>query len=1375
MNTVIVNHVPNEAKHFQAYVRLPGPEKLLLRLLALIGIPIPQQDLQRCLLKVDFLVAEQKSSGSLMQAMLATLQQHQLIDKNACLFKDLLHLVTLEALGCPHGKQMVKAIRKTLFPSLKTTWNVQEWQARLTTRLLVYLQDETSLTQYTTVFRHRFSEENFIGTPFVEEHLSLEWLTKKPLNTQYCIFSNKYALALSAGKRLPELDAQARYYAAKTDRASAQLRYLACTYLLLTGQLVAFDGVFKSLVDFEISDCLLQGTRAFLGGNLSEASASYQLALHTTRQAQKTKIVFYADVHGLLFLLLRLCLKDSLSAIREDLNWVLQRNFSDKDAFKAFNALLLLLEERDAQAKTNLQALSNSSHDPRVWGVLALAQHWILEVIPPDRSTQLITMFEYFKLNYPIAAHFIAEILSEQLASETEKNKFRTYAQAYPLRLLEKMQLESQWERKLDRLEKLLTADRERPSEDQQKRLIWYVDVKSLEIRMGLEQRKKNGDWYAREASANRASQDTTLKEEIATSQDRKILQLYDDAQRNYTYAPIKQAVLEALIGHPRVYDLKQKNLRLDLVSGQAQLLVKQTGAQFVLKLSPYASSPTLLLEPETPTRYQVISFSADLVKIAGILTQDGLRLPLQAKDKILALLQNVSPNLVVNSDLDLVDIPQVESDDTLCVALCPLSEVGDGLKVSLWVRPFGTEGPAYPAARGMEQVVTTIDDQRKRAIRNLEKEDGSKKNLIANSHVLQLVGVDADEWIIDDLEQCLELMTELEEYQKTNSIRLEWPEGKKIILIPPASSKKFSVRIERQNDWFALDGELSIDDGQVIGMHTLLDLLDTSRGRFITLEPGKFLALSEHFAKQLRLIKGMSDGHHARVHPLAAGALDDILTDMNSVEVDLAWKTQVVKFRGAKCYTPQLPSTLQAELRDYQQDGFVWLSRLAYWGAGACLADDMGLGKTVQALALLLARASEGPALVVAPTSVCHNWVAEAKRFAPTLNLHTLSPTERGVLIENLGPMDVLVTSYGLLQRESDVFIAKPWHTLVLDEAQAVKNAFTQRSQVVMQLLAAFKLILSGTPIENHLGELWNLFRFINPGLLGSWESFQKKFMFHIERGTDPNALPLLKKLVQPFILRRLKSTVLKELPPRTEQTILIEPAVEEVAFYEALRQKALKALTDLKGPPGQRRIHILAEITRLRRACCHPQLVYPEAEVASGKLKALQRLVQDLLENGHKVLVFSQFVGYLHYVRRLLDEMRVRYQYLDGSTPAKQRKIAVDAFQTGEGELFLLSLKAGGTGLNLTAADYVIHLDPWWNPAVEDQASDRAHRIGQDKPVTIYRLIMKNTIEEKIVKLHQTKRGLADELLSESDVSGKLSEKVLLGLLQKASVGGF
>jgi SNF2 family DNA or RNA helicase len=587
--------------------------------------------------------------------------------------------------------------------------------------------------------------------------------------------------------------------------------------------------------------------------------------------------------------------------------------------------------------------------------------------------------------------------------------------------------------------------------------------------------------------------------------------------------------------------------------------------------------------------------------------------------------------------------------------------------------------------------------------------------------------------------------------------------------------TKHLRLAIKSNKDWFAASGELQVDEGKVIDLRTLLEMMEKSHGRFVELGENRYLALTDELHRRLQEVSAYGEltADGVRLHPLASFALEELADDVGGLKSDKLWKAHLSRMQEQTAFEPQLPSTLQAELRDYQLEGYNWLSRLAHWGVGACLADDMGLGKTLQALALMLSRAPQGPTLVIAPTSVCMNWMSEAARFAPTLNMQLFGPGDRAAQLNNLHGYDVVVTSYGLLQLESELFAKVQWNTIVLDEAQAIKNAATKRSAAVMALQGAFRIAVTGTPLENHLGELWNLFRFINPGLLGSIEQFNLRFAAPIEKPQDHRAelgaRKRLRRLIQPFILRRTKSQVLTELPSRTEITLEVDLSADETALYESLRRAALENLEKVEGPAEKKSIQILAEIMKLRRACCNPNLIAPDLKLASSKLAAFAHLLEGLLENKHKVLVFSQFVDHLALIREHLDAQGVSYQYLDGSTSMADRKKRVDAFQAGEGDVFLISLKAGGVGINLTAADYVIHMDPWWNPAVEDQASDRAHRMGQLRPVTIYRLVARHTIEEGIVDLHQHKRDLADSLLEGSDVSGRMSASEMLAMLQE------
>ncbi|MDH4317385.1 MAG: DEAD/DEAH box helicase, partial [Desulfobulbaceae bacterium] len=677
----------------------------------------------------------------------------------------------------------------------------------------------------------------------------------------------------------------------------------------------------------------------------------------------------------------------------------------------------------------------------------------------------------------------------------------------------------------------------------------------------------------------------------------------------------------------------------------------------------------------------------------------------------------------------------------------------------------------------GVATLFAEIDGRRVQTKRDLKLEEIKAREVEESCPILDLA-IDMEkgnerEWHLLDPEECLQTLLELEEIR--DKIVLEWPEGEKISIRRQAGVNQLNLNIRTsQQDWFTMSGNVLIDQDEVISLKSLLDKVKKANSRFIPLEDGQFLALTQEFRKRLdELIIFGDTGPGAKkdeilIHPLAGIALEG-LTQKAQVSADEGWKKQIQAIENIQNLIPVAPSTLQAELRDYQAEGFVWMARLGHLGIGACLADDMGLGKTLQAITTILYRAKDKPTLVIAPTSVCMNWEQEVTRFAPTLTVRNLNGQDRKEIIKNLGKFDILITSYTLLQQEIDLLSEVEWQTVVLDEAQAIKNAATKRSKAAMRLNSEFRLITTGTPIENHLGELWNLFRFINPGLLGSYKKFNTRFGIPIEKHQDREARRKLKKLIQPFMLRRIKSQVLDELPPRTEITLRVEMSPQERQFYEAIRQQAIENIEGNSEKPG-RHLQILAEIMRLRRACCNPKLIDPQTNISSTKLEVFAEVLDELLESRHKALVFSQFTAHLAIIREHLDQKGISYKYLDGTTPAKDRQRQVDAFQSGDGDVFLISLKAGGLGLNLTAADYVLHMDPWWNPAVEDQAADRAHRIGQKRPVTVYRLVTTNTIEEKIVRLHQEKRDLANSLLEGTDVSAKISVDELLQLIRNS-----
>lgn len=466
------------------------------------------------------------------------------------------------------------------------------------------------------------------------------------------------------------------------------------------------------------------------------------------------------------------------------------------------------------------------------------------------------------------------------------------------------------------------------------------------------------------------------------------------------------------------------------------------------------------------------------------------------------------------------------------------------------------------------------------------------------------------------------------------------------------------------------------------------------------------------------------------------------------------------------------IPAGLSASLRDYQRDGFYWMQFLARYDLNGILADNMGLGKTLQTLAHLLAEKESGrskgrPSLVVAPTSVVENWQREAAKFAPSLRVLVLQGADRKARFAEIAQADLVLTSFALLPRDLEAFVAHDFHLIALDEAQHIKNAATQVNRAACQLQSAHRLCLSGTPIENNLGELWSLMHFLMPGLLGKRDTFNEEFRTPIEKDGNAEKGAQLRRRVGPLILRRTKNDVAKELPPKTEIVHTIELNDAQKDLYETVRSTMDKQVREALALTGtQSQIVFLDALLKLRQICCHPRLLKnQEHHPDSTKFEYLVELLDTLRQESHRVLVFSQFTSMLAIIEAHLNAVACPYLKLTGET--KDRQLLVERFQGGEGEVFLISLKAGGTGLTLTGADTVIHYDPWWNPAAENQATDRAYRIGQDKPVFVHKLICKGTVEQRIQQMQGKKSHLADDLLSGATEKLSLTPEILDELL--------
>jgi len=1168
------------------------------------------------------------------------------------------------------------------------------------------------------------------------------------------------------------------------------LQMILAEQLLLRGFLPETQQCLERISqDNQNSAAVFWGWFYFLKGDNEKAINYYTIALKYLKKAKSKKKAYFNTISGLFFILA--LLKDgSSNRIWEAEGYCsLISRQSDHLLRSTYAQLQILLQVQQGNIAQKELILSNDipileQQRSLETIISALCFYWIDET---EGKKYLPRILEPV-LSQAVASeyHWLAMETAELLSRLKPHSSYGTQAEI----LREDIGIESivdlihpqePWELCLNALVNIHKPPQETPKAVAEKRLAWFITFYTSKCILQPREQKINakGVWSKGRPIALKRLYDNLGEFDYLTTQDIKLCSCIEPftsysngyyAKTEYTF---NEKAISVLIGHPLVFWEDSPTTRVEIIKGEPELVVKKGKAgRLILKFSPQMEDTSdILTVKETPTRIKVIEVNSEHRRIADILgKKNRLEVPDTAQEKVLAAINTVSTMVTVHSDIGggLENAEEVPAQTIPHIHLLP---AGTGLKVAILSRPLADGGSYYPPGKGGATVIAEIDGKRLQTTRNLKQEKQLKKEIIAGCPTLTRYEPQDGEWLIAEVEDCLELLLELQELG--DKVILEWPEGEKLRVNHSADKDDLQLKIKRQRDWFAVDGELKLDENLVLDMQQLLELLQQSSSRFVRLKDGQFLALTREFRQRLDELRAFTqrNGKGLGFHPTSVLAMEDLIDGVGKLQADKHWKAHIQRLQEMKNLQSEIPSTLQAELRDYQIEGFNWLSRLAYWGVGACLADQMGLGKTLQALALILQRAPQGATLIIAPTSVCLNWISEVEKFAPTLNPIQFGSGNRQKLLDELQPFDMLVCSYGLLQQEevAQMLSQVEWQTIVLDEAQAIKNIATKRSQAAMNLQSEFKLITTGTPVENHLGELWNLFRFINPGLLGSLENFNQRFAVPIEKFQDKQARQRLKKLIQPFLLRRTKTQVLSELPSRTEITLHVELSQEEMAMYEVLRQQAITKLADSDAAAGHKHLQVLAEIMKLRRACCNSKLVMPDAPLPSAKLQLFGEVMIELLENRHKALVFSQFVDHLHIIRDYLEEQNIKYQYLDGSTTAKERKKRVDAFQAGEGDVFLISLKAGGTGLNLTAADYVIHMDPWWNPAVEDQASDRAHRIGQQRPVTIYRLVAKDTIEDKIVDLHHHKRDLADSLLEDADVSGKISTNELLQLIQQ------
>ncbi len=942
------------------------------------------------------------------------------------------------------------------------------------------------------------------------------------------------------------------------------------------------------------------------------------------------------------------------------------------------------------------------------------------------------------------------------------------------------------WERALGYIDELLVKEEHAERSKEDYRLWWHVgfdEDDALSITPLLQTKGKRGTFLKpKKVSFKSLAEDP---DRLTLPSDEKVMSLL--ATPDLPFLPVsgstlglEEAALIALCGHPRVLygpenvgpiRVQQTDVELSIVEEKEMLRIEpRVGAlQFSLDelldvLQDEEGEAQVSLQfDEAHNTLWLIEASQTTFNVMGVFAQLSGSIPKSAQAELIKRLPALQSKVSVALS-GTVQHRRQEAQRKLLVRITPKAEAR--LSIELKIKP-NKKSPTFFPGEGPKEVFAEDDKGDIVALkRDLKKETADAWRFLRSALAEPEEHFSAWVW---DAEQNDEVLAFLALLDKQKEVLVEWPKDK-IKISRPASASDLKLKVEDRHDWFGLSGDVEVD-GSRVQLALLVEAARSDR-RFVQIAPDQWLAISDqlkaHLAKVASLV--FETKSILKITATAADALDKLADEAKEVELCTRWEAVVEGLKRSKTMEPKPSPNLNATLRSYQTEGFQWLMRLSTWGVGGILADDMGLGKTLQSLAVLLERASEGPALIVAPTSVCFNWAREAAKFTPSLTVKSYRGPKRARQLKSLAPGDLLITSYGVILRDVETLKNIHFGTLVLDEAQAIKNANSQRAKAVFELDAGWRLGLTGTPIENHLGELWSVFRAVSPGFLGGIKQFKDRFMRPIERDGSAEASGALASTIRPFVLRRTKAKVAKDLPARTEALVDVLLSKEERQLYDSVRLAMVGELAGLAGPEekDKARFKVLSALTRLRQLSCHPRLYDHNTKVASSKMRLFLELLDTLLEEGQRTLVFSQFTSLLKLCRDAMEAAKIDYLYLDGSTPVKKRAALVDAFQAKQAPVFLISLKAGGTGLNLTAAENVIHLDPWWNPAVEDQATDRAHRIGQKNPVTVYKLVTRGTIEEAILMLHKDKRQLVSDVLQGSGAAGGLSTQELIDLIK-------
>ncbi len=748
--------------------------------------------------------------------------------------------------------------------------------------------------------------------------------------------------------------------------------------------------------------------------------------------------------------------------------------------------------------------------------------------------------------------------------------------------------------------------------------------------------------------------------------------------------------------------------------------------------------------------------------------------LPASAAPSLRKTIQSLGGIMDVKENiLSLMTRKAFESDGRLAVRIEPVNDSGGTDYRITFLAALLPDGTArlFPTI-GEEYVYDEDEAGRTHCVhRNLAKEQENYQALVDFAQQFNLEFSASNVTQVGDERTLLHLLAFC--HQSPERYFTEWPDGQTLKFKGTLTEADIHIEVRGNNDWFAVEGtaKAGVD---ILKLDKLVEACcHQSYDGFVRIGEDEYVRMTDTLRRRIAQLDALLTTGEKKtkgVPKYLVGALATTLVGLRHT-TDHAYAEFRERMKAAYQTEIAVPEGLNAKLRPYQEEGFRWMSRLDMWGAGACLADDMGLGKTLQALTFLLSKADRGPSLVVAPKSVIPNWVNEARRFAPTMQVAVLNDTlDRSTLVAEAGQRTLVLSTYGVLTTEAQTLASRQWNVVCLDEAQQIKNRNTMVSRAAMALQAQSRILLTGTPLQNHVGELWNLMQFLNPGLLGRWNVFRDTYA---NGEMDSDHRDMLREMTQPFILRRTKQEVLTDLPEKIESTYYVTLNDDEASVYETMRErvelkfkknktKAERSLAKLL------ELNYFEELMKLRLASCDMHLLHDRWRKQSTKIEALMEILQTLMSTpANNILVFSQFTSFLSRIKPEVKKHQWEYLYLDGQTPMAKRQAIVEEFQSGQKRLFLSSLKAGGLGINLTRANYVILLDPWWNPAIEQQATDRAHRIGQQRCVSVIRLVSQHTIEEKILKLHEKKQTLSDDMLYGTADSYKLDYDDILEMV--------